>query len=854
MPKRYQVFICHSSKDRAVADQVYAALNDGQRRPWMAPHDVRVSEEYAAAIIRAIGQCEVMLLLLTPAAIASAHVHREIERACDRGVPIVPFRLGGTMATGALEYFLSGTHAMDAAYPPSQSEIAELVRSIKHLCSDAAEVVTAPEQQAWPHQDPQRRGGNRFRMPVQLTKFIGREHEISKLRGLLQNTRLLTLTGVGGCGKTRLALRLVEELNDEFAGKSAFVDLSSISEPALTWQAVESGLGLPPEQNTDSSARVIGFLAEGEFLLVIDNCEQIIDACAHVTEELLISCPALKIIATSREVLNISGEVSFRVPSMSTPAGTRYASMEALLQHDAVRLFIDRAMSANEHFSIQHEDVMSIARICSRLDGIPLAIELGAARVRTLSVTDIEQRLDHRFQLLTAGRRTALPRQRTMETAVDWSFNLLPRLDQEVLARCSVFDNGWTVAAAEEVCSGVGVPREQVMDVLAGLVDKSLILFDELERQGRYRVLQTIRDYGWAKLTGVEDKHRIRDRHLEYFYAFVQRTVCGAGAPDAAFDRLEREHENIRAALDHSMESGKQRMFLELCASLWRFWEVRGYLIEGQAYLTFAIENTEDDDPLPLVLAAHVGLGNILAFQGEYTRAGSLLERALSAAEKAGDTAASANILQYLANVRWNQSQLEEAGALYERSQTLGKVAGNMPIVARALEMRANIARVQHRLGDAEELLRGAVEIYRSLGDALGTAWSALGLANIYCSMRLHEQARPLLRDALRKFLACHYGSGVAFCLERCAHLMLQLNDPASSAAMFGLASSIREEVGSVIPEVDRTEFYDTDLKVLSAGLGDLNLKAAWARGAEMTPQKALELLYPAVEERDEVS
>ena len=412
----------------------------------------------------------------------------------------------------------------------------------------------------------------RHNLPVQLTSFIGREREIEEVKKLLSSSRLVTLTGSGGCGKTRLSLQAAAELIEEYPEGLWLVELASLTDPGLVPQTLASVLGMREVPGRPLLETLSDYLKARNLLLVLDNCEHLVEACAELASSLLGACPNLKILATSREGLGVAGETTWNVPSLSMPEPQRLPPMESLSQYEAVRLFIERAESVQPGFEVTDQNAPAVAQICHRLDGIPLAIELAAARVRVLSVEQINARLEDRFRLLTGGSRIAMPRQRTLRGAVEWSYELLSEPEHLLFNRLSVFTGGFILEAVETVCAGEGVGADEVLDLLSLLVDKSLVMVGEgVEGEVRYRLLETLRQYGRERLAAIGEADETLRRHAAFFFALaeeagqVQSQTIALGPQEAAWlDRLEQEHDNLRAALGWCVESGEAETGLRL--------------------------------------------------------------------------------------------------------------------------------------------------------------------------------------------------------------------------------------------------------------------------------------------------
>ena len=454
----------------------------------------------------------------------------------------------------------------------------------------------------------------RHNLPLQLTSFIGREKEIAEVKQALtpsplpveapygdhpilgvRGARLLTLVGPGGTGKTRLSIQVANELLDLYHDGAWFVDFAPISDPLLLPRTTAIAIGLRDEPQRPVIDMLCDYLRGKHLLLILDNCEHLVEACAQLADSLLHACPEIRILATSREVLGIAGETSYLVPSLELPDMENLATSESLSQYEAVRLFIERASAATQKFRVTNENASSIAQICHRLDGMPLAIELAAGKIRALSAGQIAQRLDDRFRLLTGGSRTALPRHQTLQAAIEWSYDLLPPAEQTLFRRLSVFVNGWTLEAAESVCvdeSTSGAVRSaDILNLLEHLVNKSLVSAEEWQSETRYRVLETMRQYAGDKLIEVGESESLRERHLEYYVDLAETAAPHLIRPEQLewLARLEAEHENMRAALEWALGLERPEYALRLTAALGRFWLLHCYWKEGAKWLVRAL-------------------------------------------------------------------------------------------------------------------------------------------------------------------------------------------------------------------------------------------------------------------------
>ena len=430
-------------------------------------------------------------------------------------------------------------------------------------------------------------------IPVQLSSFIGREVEIRKVKELLKQTRLLTLTGSGGSGKTRLALQAGAEVIDDFANGVWITELASLSEPSFLPQALMKIFGLKEEPNKSPEEILCDYLCEKEILIILDNCEHLIEASAKIAERVLLCCPKLKIIATSREILKIPGEQRHRVIPLKVPDPNKEYSPEKLSQYEAVRLFVERALSVDPKFSVTIQNTPALANICYQLDGIPLAIELAAARVKILSVDEISKRLKSRLTLLTGGNRTALPRQQTLRALIDWSYELLNEKEKLLFERLSVFAGGFTIESASEICHLEDLDEFEILDLLSNLADKSLISEVPSDNDKKFKILESIRHYGQHKFSEkAEDKFIISKKHLEYFMHFAEENVpkMNGGEVKEWSYKLENEIDNFRESIRWAVINDPESALI-LVVSLGMFFEIRNYCSEGLEYLRLIFES-----------------------------------------------------------------------------------------------------------------------------------------------------------------------------------------------------------------------------------------------------------------------
>jgi len=462
-------------------------------------------------------------------------------------------------------------------------------------------------------------GGSPNNLPLELSSFVGREKQLAEVGRQLDANRLLTLTGSGGCGKTRLALAVAREMVEGFEDGVWQVELAPLVDPSLVPQAVASTLGLRDQPGRSPTEALSHHLESRNVMLVLDNCEHLVEACATLAEALLRYCPQLRVLATSREALGITGEVAWPVPPLSLPDLRRLPDIESLPSYESARLFMERAAAVRPAFALTEHNAPAVAHICYRLDGIPLAIELAAARTKVLSVEEISERLDYSFELLTSGGRTAMPRQRTLYATMDWSYELLLDEERALFRRLSVFSGGFALGAAESVCAGEDLVRGQVLVLLSRLVDKSLVAMREVGGETRYRLLETVRQYGKEKLDESGEEDEVGRRHAGYCVGIAEEAEQKLGEPNQArwLVWLEAEHDNIRAALSFSLgEGGEAGEGVRLAAAMWPFWFARGYLSEGRRWLESAVSRTAPAGTLSRAKALN-GAGWLAAYQDE---------------------------------------------------------------------------------------------------------------------------------------------------------------------------------------------------------------------------------------------
>ena len=588
-------------------------------------------------------------------------------------------------------------------------------------------------------------------LPIQLTTFIGRETEIAELKQELDAYRLVTLTGSGGTGKTRLSLQIAVDLLDHFEDGVWFIELAPLIDPDLIPQTILSAIGISEQPNKTPLDILKEYLHKKKTLIVLDNCEHLVSASAQVTNALLNVAPGLKVLASSREALGVKGELSYPVPSLSLPDVKHLPTIDQLSQYEAVRLFIDRALLVAPHFVVDKDNAPFIAQICYRLDGIPLAIELATARIKMLSVEQISVRLDDRFRLLTGGARTALPRQQTLRALIDWSYDILSENERLLLRRLSVFAGGWTLEAAEEICAGVErdtISPDDILDLLTQLVNKSLVVVMEYSQSGetRYRMLETIRQYTREKLQEAGGGEFVRDKHLTYFVKLVEEAEHELYSSNQVFwfNKLDDELDNFRMAMEWALIANVE-LGLQIASIPWRFWNARGYPIELGDWFKQLLER---HSIINILHAQALAIYSVWHFQrGNFPETIRLAEQSLQMAHTLSDRQTEAFSLNFLGAFHMLQGNVAEGMTLLKQSLSIYRTLGDKIGQADTLRFlaTANSSFPERRTDLCEE----AIRLYRELGDLSGITVSLINLTRLTMWAGDFSSAAAMLEEAI---------------------------------------------------------------------------------------------------------
>ena len=596
----------------------------------------------------------------------------------------------------------------------------------------------------------------RTNLPIPSTSFIGREKEVEEIIQLVNKNRLVTLTGAGGVGKTRLAIQSSNKMQSNFKDGVGWVELAPLKKETLLLQAVAKGLAVREVPNQSLEETLTKFLYSKQLLMVLDNCEHLIAGCAKLVDRLLNSCPNLKILATSREALGLIREEVWPVPILSLPDAQRMSLIDLLMQYEGIHLFVERASAAKSDFTLTEQNALSVAQVCQHLDGVPLAIELAAARVKMMSVGEIAKHLDDRFDLLTAGSRTAFPRHQTLRSAIDWSYDLLSQPERLFFSRISVFTGGFTLNAAKEIATGDGVSKTQVIHLLGQLINKSLVNVrarsEEPKSETRYEMLETIREYAREKLDEFGETEQVRQRYRDFFIGFAEQAEPKLkGAQQFEWlNRFEVEHDNLRAVLQWTHEVGDMEAISRLAALLFWFWKRRGYLSEGCVWLERALAA----EPT-LTISARARLlyqvANLTRAQGDFARARELVEqsivlwRTLDSEEKQGLPLA----LALLANLVRDGGNPGTARLLAEESVKLSREQGNAWSLALSLISLGMALRDQEDYNLAQSTIEESKRIWQELGDLWGLAEALHHLAHVAYRRGDYEVAYSLEEEVL---------------------------------------------------------------------------------------------------------
>jgi predicted ATPase/DNA-binding CsgD family transcriptional regulator len=669
----------------------------------------------------------------------------------------------------------------------------------------------------------------------ELSGFVGRRSELAAIRVALGGARLVTLCGPGGIGKTRLAVRAAWQARRAFGDGVWLVELASLRDPALLAAEVARAVGLLDQSAGWAVATLSEHLAGRQTLLVLDNCEHLLDACAVLASAVLRACPGVRMLATSRQVLGITGEVTFTVPPLSVPDAGGVRPPEKLLQFEAVRLFAERGAAVLPGFGIDAANGRAVAELCVRLEGIPLAVELAAVRLRALSPEQILGRLADRFGLLSAGD-PADPRHRTLEATLAWSYDLLPPPEQALWRRASVFAGSFDLDAAEAVCAGDGVAAGAVVDLVDQLVAKSILRRSAGGDPARYRMLDTVREYGQQRLRETGGVQTLSRRHRD-FYARLAALRDALGPRQLEWiDALDADHENVRAALEHrGGETAEAAAGLAMACDLWLYWESRGHLTEGRRHMEALL--LQVDSPCPLRTRGLWAAGYLALTQGDAPAAGRLLEAALLAAESQGDAEAVAYASQFLGRAVWFLGDpargLRLTGDALARHQSAGDWQGTVLTLVQLGIMRALTGDPAGAISPLQE----CADSCRERGERWNRSYALWGLGLATWLLGDAERAAELVRAALRIKRQVGDQVGAAHCIEALAWIAASRRRPAHAALLLGAAAAAREAIPATLPP-PLGPHHEATHATASRALGHDAFAAGLAQGRALSPSR----------------
>jgi predicted ATPase/class 3 adenylate cyclase len=742
-------------------------------------------------------------------------------------------------------------------------------------------------------------------LPQQMTSFIGRERELAEAKSLLEGTRLLTLLGMGGLGKTRLSLQIGADVLEKYPDGVWFVDLAPIKDPSLVPNVAAQVLGVHEEPGKSITQTILAHIKEHKLLFIIDNCEHLVSACANLAHALLQGAPEVRILATSREGLHIRGEQTYPVFPLAVP--DRKDGTEGLLRSEAVQLFVERVRLQKPGFMVTEKDAPAVAELCARLEGIPLALELAAARMRSLSIEEINARLHDRFKLLTGGSRIALERQQTLHALVSWSYDLLQPDEQIVLDRLSVFAGGFDLAAAEAVCGADPILPEDVVDLVTSLVEKSLVIFEQDDGRSRYGILETIREFAhkhlakrYEMLGTIKEfaSERLKDRddvaatakrHCDYFFAFaktINRKLLGAEQAEW-IRRAEAELDNLRAAIALALSSGVDPVIaVKLEVALMRFRILRGYSTEGRNNVRAALvlpgirepnffrahalyvggvlaTNQSDhadatkmlteclairrDLESPVEIAATLStLATLHLQQDDVTKAREYEEEAIGIFRRLEDRLGEAIGLINLGEICMRQADDDSAKELFEQGLVISRSIENQELESECERNLGELALREENLQAAQARFTRSLKICQDAQDKRGEAITLWRLGKTDAACGDHDLAQKRLSEALLALQAFEMNSEMLDCLEDYARLLGATGHTETCVRICAAAASLRDALG--LPRSARREDeMQSRVKAARADLGERAFEAAWSIGRIWSRDEAIEhALAPA--------
>jgi non-specific serine/threonine protein kinase len=679
-------------------------------------------------------------------------------------------------------------------------------------------------------------------LPIPVTSFIGREQEVQELVRRLNDTPLLTLTGIGGCGKTRLALEVARTVLSRFPEGVWLVELAPIADPELVPYQVATAMGVQETTDQTVTGTLIRALQNRHLLLVLDNCEHLLDACARLVDRLVRSCAHVKVLATSREALGVNGEIPWRVPSLRVPDAHHQLTPQNLGTNPAAQLFVERARVLLPTFALSERSASATTQICRRLDGIPLAIELAAARIVALTPEQIAARLDQQFRLLTGGSRAALPRQQTLRATMDWSYNLLTEPERIVLNRLVVFAGGWSLEAAEAVCADARIPREDVLDLLAQLVSKSLVQADGGgDGTRRYWLLETVRQYGREWLVAIGEADAVRQRHASYFLEFGEQlepeplVPIGRVNPAAdLLDQLEREQDNLRTALRWLIELQDAEPALAIVGFAFALWYWRGSLTEGRAWLQEILELSSAHGNPEFRRRALPLLAHMASKHAEYEVALDAFEELVAEQQAAGDHHEAAYTLVQMADVHHLRAAYPQAWACFDASQSEATHSGDRLLEGYWFHLASMAALCEGRYELARTLAAEALRVFDP-----PNGYQQVTLGNLDLQEGNYVSANAWFLSGLEVGLDLGDRDLIAHHLEGFCGLASALGQHRRGVTLAAAAETLREAAGSPLHPAWRG-VLEPWLVISQQALGEEAYGSAWAAGRRLPLERVI--------------
>ena len=685
-------------------------------------------------------------------------------------------------------------------------------------------------------------------LPLQLTSFVGRSAEVAEVKRLLSRAHSVTLVGPGGVGKTRLAIEAARQSADEFPEGVWLIELASLTDTSLVPQAVANSLRIREQPGVAIADTIVRYLERRHILLVLDNCEHLIQPVAELVETILRSCPVIRVLATSREALRVDGEATFPVPALSVPDAVLSRMVGELGDYEAIRLFCERASTDVDSLIADPENSAAVVEICRRLDGVPLAIELAAATLSTLTAKQIAAKLDDRFRVLESGRRTALPRQQTLAASIDWSYDLLSAPEKSLLRRLSIFGGAFTLEAAEAICAGQPIAEEEVFGLLRSLANKSLINVIPVGGELRYNLLETIRQYAADRLAAGSEDTDVRARHLNWYLLLAEEASSALHGPHQAawLTRLDYEQADLRKALASALTEQSQRA-LRLASCLTYYWVIRGHLREGGEWLRLALQTPAD----PLARARGFTSAGILAHhQSDNTGTRDLMSESVGIHEQCDDPLDKSLALTHFGIAVLSLGDTAAGWKALEQSVALALQAGGTWELAAALN---HLGAMRHYDGDTSARPRTLLEDGLKAARAAGDAWHSVlildSLAQVAIDHMDIESARSYWHECITIELSLGETLGIPSILEGFARLAAAQSEHQRALRLLGAAAGLRSEMRIPNPTPFEQEPVRLALSRSRAALGKSEADSAWHEGWVMTLEEAVQYAGQAIEE-----